>query len=142
MSTFLTGYMVPDSVLVLDSIPLTTAGKTDIKALPSPVFESKVYQAPVTTVEETVAQVFSEVLGVAQVGRDDDFFELGGNSLVATRVAARLGEALDTSVPVRALFEASTVQSLAVRRSRTAEDSTMKISVDHPRCEGHGLCAD
>ncbi|MER2161285.1 non-ribosomal peptide synthase/polyketide synthase, partial [Rhodococcus sp. (in: high G+C Gram-positive bacteria)] len=115
VSTFLTGYMVPDSVLVLDSIPLTTAGKTDIKALPSPVFESKVYQAPVTTVEETVAQVFSEVLGVAQVGRDDDFFELGGNSLIATRVAARLGEALDTSVPVRALFEASTVQSLAIR---------------------------
>lgn len=73
------------------------------------------YQAPITTVEETVAQVFSEVLGVAQVGRDDDFFELGGNSLIATRVAARLGEALDTSVPVRALFEASTVQSLAVR---------------------------
>ncbi|MER2223207.1 MAG: condensation domain-containing protein, partial [Rhodococcus sp. (in: high G+C Gram-positive bacteria)] len=73
------------------------------------------YQAPVTTVEETVAQVFSEVLGVAQVGRDDDFFELGGNSLIATRVAARLGEALDTSVPVRALFEASTVQSLAIR---------------------------
>ncbi|WP_346843014.1 amino acid adenylation domain-containing protein, partial [Rhodococcus sp. IC4_135] len=115
VSTFLTGYMVPDSVLVLDSIPLTTAGKTDIKALPSPVFESKVYQAPITTVEETVAQVFSEVLGVAQVGRDDDFFELGGNSLIATRVAARLGEALDTSVPVRALFEASTVQSLALR---------------------------
>ncbi|MBJ7480741.1 non-ribosomal peptide synthase/polyketide synthase, partial [Rhodococcus sp. (in: high G+C Gram-positive bacteria)] len=115
VSTFLTGYMVPDSVLVLDSIPLTTAGKTDIKALPSPVFESKVYQAPVTTVEETVAQVFSEVLGVAQVGRDDDFFELGGNSLVATRVAARLGEALDTSVPVRALFEASTVQALSAR---------------------------
>ncbi|MCZ9633999.1 non-ribosomal peptide synthase/polyketide synthase, partial [Rhodococcus sp. BH5] len=115
VSTFLTGYMVPDSVLVLDSIPLTTAGKTDIKALPSPVFESKVYQAPITTVEETVAQVFSEVLGVAQVGRDDDFFELGGNSLIATRVAARLGEALDTSVPVRALFEASTVQSLAIR---------------------------
>uniref|UniRef100_UPI001C4DDCD2 non-ribosomal peptide synthase/polyketide synthase n=1 Tax=Rhodococcus qingshengii TaxID=334542 RepID=UPI001C4DDCD2 len=115
VSTFLTGYMVPDSVLVLDSIPLTTAGKTDIKALPSPVFESKVYQAPITTVEETVAQVFSEVLGVAQVGRDDDFFELGGNSLIATRVAARLGEALDTSVPVRALFEASTVQALSAR---------------------------
>ncbi|WP_456291402.1 non-ribosomal peptide synthase/polyketide synthase, partial [Rhodococcus erythropolis] len=115
VSTFLTGYMVPDSVLVLDSIPLTTAGKTDIKALPSPVFESKVHQAPITTVEETVAQVFSEVLGVAQVGRDDDFFELGGNSLIATRVAARLGEALDTSVPVRALFEASTVQALSAR---------------------------
>uniref|UniRef100_UPI00209BE581 non-ribosomal peptide synthetase n=1 Tax=Rhodococcus erythropolis TaxID=1833 RepID=UPI00209BE581 len=133
VSTFLTGYMVPDSVLVLDSIPLTTAGKTDIKALPSPVFESKVYQAPVTTVEETVAQVFSEVLGVAQVGRDDDFFELGGNSLVATRVAARLGEALDTSVPVRALFEASTVQSLAVRLELHAGSGATAPLVPQPR---------
>ncbi|WP_308256256.1 non-ribosomal peptide synthetase, partial [Rhodococcus sp. FH8] len=133
VSTFLTGYMVPDSVLVLDSIPLTTAGKTDIKALPSPVFESKVYQAPITTVEETVAQVFSEVLGVAQVGRDDDFFELGGNSLIATRVAARLGEALDTSVPVRALFEASTVQSLAVRLELHAGSGATAPLVQQPR---------
>ncbi|SCC56827.1 non-ribosomal peptide synthase/polyketide synthase, partial [Rhodococcus qingshengii] len=133
VATFLTGYMVPDSVLVLDSIPLTTAGKTDIKALPSPVFESKVYQAPITTVEETVAQVFSEVLGVAQVGRDDDFFELGGNSLIATRVAARLGEALDTSVPVRALFEASTVQSLAVRLELHAGSGATAPLVQQPR---------
>ncbi|WP_143541231.1 non-ribosomal peptide synthase/polyketide synthase, partial [Rhodococcus sp. D-1] len=133
VSTFLTGYMVPDSVLVLDSIPLTTAGKTDIKALPSPVFESKVYQAPITTVEETVAQVFFEVLGVAQVGRDDDFFELGGNSLIATRVAARLGEALDTSVPVRALFEASTVQSLAVRLELHAGSGATAPLVQQPR---------
>ena len=107
--------MVPDSVLVLDSIPLTTAGKTDIKALPSPVVRVQgVPGADHDRRRDCRAGVLRS-LGVAQVGRDDDFFELGGNSLIATRVAARLGEALDTSVPVRALFEASTVQSLAVR---------------------------
>ncbi|MDV8070277.1 non-ribosomal peptide synthase/polyketide synthase, partial [Rhodococcus sp. IEGM 1366] len=115
VSKFLTGYMVPDAVLVLDSIPLTTAGKTDTKALPAPAFAAKAYAAPVTAAESIVAQVFSEVLGVSPVGRDDDFFDLGGNSLIATRVAARLGEALDTTVPVRALFEASTVGALSAR---------------------------
>ncbi|MCJ0903998.1 amino acid adenylation domain-containing protein, partial [Rhodococcus sp. ARC_M6] len=115
VSKFLTGYMVPDAILVLDSIPLTAAGKTDTQSLPDPEFVAKTYQAPVSSAEEAVAQVFSEVLGVAHVGRNDDFFELGGNSLVATRVAARLGDTLDTTVPVRALFEDSTVAALAAR---------------------------
>ncbi|MDI9903942.1 phosphopantetheine-binding protein, partial [Rhodococcus sp. IEGM 1409] len=62
-----------------------------------------------------VASVFAEVLGVDRVGLDDDFFELGGNSLIATRVAARLGQALDAQVPVRVIFEASSVKALAIR---------------------------
>ena len=62
-----------------------------------------------------MAAVFAEVLGVERVGLDDDFFDLGGNSLIATQVVARLGAALDTRVPVRVLFEASTVGELAVR---------------------------
>ncbi|OKA03445.1 hypothetical protein BS618_34115, partial [Rhodococcus erythropolis] len=77
------------------------------------VFEVAVFRAPVTAVEEIVASVFAEVLGVERVGLDDDFFALGGNSLIATRVAARLGQALDAQVPVRVLFEASSVELLA-----------------------------
>ncbi|WP_255326761.1 condensation domain-containing protein, partial [Rhodococcus aetherivorans] len=66
-------------------------------------------------VEQIVASVFTEVLGVERVGADDDFFALGGNSLIATRVTARLGQALEASVPVRVVFEASTVAGLAAR---------------------------
>ncbi|MFD6449817.1 amino acid adenylation domain-containing protein, partial [Nocardia sp. NPDC060220] len=108
-------YMVPAAYVVLNAFPLNASGKLDRKALPSPVFAARIFQAPVTPVQQIVAATFAEVLGAGQVGLDDDFFELGGNSLVATRVAARLSEALDTQVPLRALFEASTVAALAAR---------------------------
>ncbi|WP_308251818.1 non-ribosomal peptide synthetase [Rhodococcus sp. GOMB7] len=111
----LASYMVPSQFVVLDALPLNASGKLDRKLLPEPVFEVAVFRAPVTAVEEIVASVFAEVLGVDRVGLDDDFFALGGNSLIATRVAARLGQALDAQVPVRVLFEASSVELLAAR---------------------------
>ena len=111
----LPSYMVPSLIMVLDALPLNASGKLDRKLLPEPVFEVAVFRAPVTAVEEIVASVFAEVLGVERVGLDDDFFALGGNSLIATRVAARLGQALDAQVPVRVLFEASSVELLAAR---------------------------
>ncbi|WP_432278217.1 amino acid adenylation domain-containing protein, partial [Nocardia carnea] len=108
-------YMVPAAVVVLDAFPLNTSGKLDRKALPEPTFETREFRAPSTPIEEIVAGVFADVLGVRRVGADDDFFALGGNSLIATQVAARAGQALDAQVPVRLLFEASTVTSLAAR---------------------------
>ncbi|NME81502.1 amino acid adenylation domain-containing protein, partial [Rhodococcus sp. 105337] len=115
VSGLLPAYMVPSVLMVLDELPLNSSGKLDRKALPSPVFEARKFRAPQTPVEQVVASVFSEVLGVERVGLDDDFFALGGNSLIATQVVARLGAALGTRVPVRVLFEASTVGELAVR---------------------------
>ncbi|WP_222844245.1 non-ribosomal peptide synthetase [Aldersonia kunmingensis] len=115
LGTELPSYMVPAAWVTLDAVPLTANGKLDRKALPAPQFEAKVYRAPTTAVEGIVAQVFADVLGLAQVGVDDDFFELGGNSLSATQVTARVGAALDRRVPVRMLFEASTVHALAAR---------------------------
>nr|WP_302071611.1 non-ribosomal peptide synthetase [Rhodococcus ruber] len=115
VASFLAAYMVPDAVVVLEELPLTANGKLDRRALPEPVFEARRFRAPSTPVEEIVASVFAEVLGVGRLGADDDFFALGGNSLVATQVVARLGAALDTRVPVRELFEASTVGELAAR---------------------------
>ncbi|RBO83050.1 amino acid adenylation domain-containing protein [Nocardia puris] len=111
----LPAYMVPSALVVLDEMPLNPNGKLDRKALPEPVFEQAVFRAPNTPVEQIVAGVFAEVLGDGdrQLGLDDDFFALGGNSLLATQVAARIGAALDTAVPVRLLFEASTVAALA-----------------------------
>ncbi len=111
----LPAYMVPAAVVVLDELPISGSGKLDRKALPEPEFEVREFRAPETPIEEIVAGVFAELLDTPRVGRDDDFFELGGNSLVATRVVARIGEGLDTRIPVRELFEASTVQALAAR---------------------------
>ncbi|MEU7634444.1 AMP-binding protein, partial [Nocardia sp. NPDC049220] len=115
----LPSYMVPTSIMVLDGIPLTPAGKLDRKALPTPVFtDNTVYRAPTTPVEQAIAQSFADVLDVQQVGLDDSFFALGGNSLVATRVAARLGAVLDAEIPVQLMFEAPTVAGLATRIER------------------------
>ncbi|MFX0580695.1 amino acid adenylation domain-containing protein, partial [Nocardia nepalensis] len=115
LSHSLPSYMVPSAFVVLAALPRTVNGKLDRKALPAPEFEARAFRAPSTPIEEIVAGVFGDVLGVDRVGIDDDFFALGGNSLIATQVAARLGAALDTQVPVRMLFEATTVAALAVR---------------------------
>ncbi|WP_036533127.1 non-ribosomal peptide synthetase, partial [Nocardia cyriacigeorgica] len=116
----LPAYMVPAVVMVLDEFPLNASGKLDRKALPAPVFEAAVFRAPTTPVEEIVATTFADVLGLDRVGLDDDFFALGGNSLSATQVAARLSAALDTDLGVRELFEASTVAALAARAESRA----------------------
>ncbi len=113
LSAWLPDYMVPAHVVVLEAFPLTSSGKIDRKALPAPVFAASQFRAPQTEAEKIVAGVFAEVLGVDRVGLDDDFFALGGDSLTATRVSARLQLALGREVPVRYLFDASTVWDLA-----------------------------
>ncbi|MFD3596158.1 non-ribosomal peptide synthase/polyketide synthase [Nocardia sp. NPDC058640] len=113
LAAVLPSYMVPSVIVVLDAFPLNTSGKLDRKALPAPEFVARPFREPVSATQRAVAEVFGEVLGREQVGLDDDFFELGGNSLIATRVAARLGAALSMRVPVRTLFEATTVADLA-----------------------------
>ncbi|MFF2393834.1 non-ribosomal peptide synthase/polyketide synthase [Nocardia sp. NPDC058114] len=109
----LPAYMVPAALVVLDALPLNANGKVDRKALPEPQFAEAAFRAPVTAVEQLVAQTFTEVIGCAAAGLDDDFFALGGNSLMATRLAARLGAALGVHVAVAAVFDAPTVGALA-----------------------------
>ncbi|WP_153349225.1 condensation domain-containing protein, partial [Nocardia aurantia] len=119
----LPAYMVPSAFVVLDAIPLTVNGKLDRRALPAPAARTRTFRAPETPVQEAVATVFADVLGLPRVGLDDDFFALGGNSLIATRVASRIGATLGISVGVRALFEAATVETLAARlESHTGDD--------------------
>src|SRR5690606_28424041 len=111
----LPGYMVPSSVTVLDEVPLTPVGKVDRAALPAPVFEVAEYRAPRSAVEVAVAEEVAQGLGVERVGLDDSFVDLGGNSLAATRLVARLSARLGYRVAVPVVFEASSVQELAAR---------------------------
>ncbi|ELB88764.1 non-ribosomal peptide synthetase, partial [Rhodococcus wratislaviensis IFP 2016] len=117
LSTRLPAHMVPTSVMFLDEIPLTPVGKLDRSALPAPEFHvtTTEFQPPTNDLERTIVDIFADVLGIERIGIDDNFFDLGGNSLVATRVTARLRDALDTDIGVRALFEAPDVRSLAAR---------------------------
>ncbi|MFE6925793.1 amino acid adenylation domain-containing protein [Nocardia sp. NPDC057663] len=107
-------HLVPATVTVLDALPVTGNGKVDVRALPEPRPTVAPYVAP-TGAERLVAQAYAAVLEHPEVGADDDFFALGGDSLSATRVAARLGAELGVEVPVRLLFEAPTVHGLAAR---------------------------
>ncbi|WP_433710949.1 amino acid adenylation domain-containing protein [Nocardia sp. CA-084685] len=113
----LPGYMVPSHVVVLDEIPLTPVGKLDRKALPMPDFSvtQRPYLAPRTPVEQAVAQVFGDVLGTEQVSVDHSFFELGGNSLSATKVVSRINSTLGSTIALRDLFDAPTVAQLSAR---------------------------
>ncbi|MFI7671676.1 amino acid adenylation domain-containing protein [Nocardia sp. NPDC049526] len=131
----LPAYMVPAAIVALDSFPLNTSGKLDRNALPEPTFASREFRAPATPVEEIVAGVFGDVLRLDRVGVDDDFFALGGNSLIATQVVARLGAAIGGRVPVRTLFEASTVGGLAVEIEQHAGSGVRRALTAGPRPE-------
>ncbi|WP_037189184.1 condensation domain-containing protein, partial [Rhodococcus sp. 114MFTsu3.1] len=114
----------PSAFVVLESIPLTPAGKLDRRALPSPTLAShSVFRAPRTDNERRVAAVFADLLDSPKVGIDDSFFDLGGNSLVATRLIARVNADLGSSLRVLDLFEAPTVVGLTARAEDTAGSS-------------------
>lgn len=107
-------FMVPAAVMVLGALPLTVNGKVDRRALPAPEFVSgAAYRAPRNPREGVLAALFAEVLKVERVGIDDGFFDLGGHSLSATRLAARIRAELGVDVPIRAVFDAPTVCELA-----------------------------
>jgi acyl carrier protein len=105
--------------MLLETMPLTPGGKLNRTALPSPdrcrpeLIES--YLAPRTALEGMLTDVWTEVLGIEQVGVHDNFFELGGHSLLAMQVVARVREACGVELPLRALFEEPTVAGVAAQ---------------------------
>ncbi|MFP2912808.1 non-ribosomal peptide synthetase, partial [Pyxidicoccus sp. 3LFB2] len=110
-------YMVPSAFLFLEALPLTTNGKVDRKALPAldSAASTSEYVAPRTSTEQRLASLWSEVLAVPRVGATDDFFALGGHSLLATQLVSRVRSAFDVELPLRALFEDSSLESFALR---------------------------
>ncbi|MCG1018059.1 non-ribosomal peptide synthetase, partial [Mycetohabitans sp. B4] len=118
-------YMVPGAFVRLDALPLTPNGKLDRRALPAPsadAFAHQAYEAPQGELEITLAQIWSELLGVEPVGRHDNFFALGGHSLLAVRLMNRVA-ALGIALPLTTLFAAPTLAGLAaaLNRQRTSD---------------------
>ncbi|WP_263992499.1 non-ribosomal peptide synthetase, partial [Mycolicibacterium madagascariense] len=98
----LPAYMVPAAVVVLDALPVTVNGKLDTRALPAPDYaDASRYRAPTGEIEQTVASIYTNVLGVDRVGVDDSFFDLGGDSLSTMRVVAAINAELGVDVSVR-----------------------------------------
>ncbi|WP_310398875.1 non-ribosomal peptide synthetase [Nocardia kruczakiae] len=115
-------YMVPQSIMLLESVPLSPVGKLDRKALPEPVFAAEHgYRAPSGPLETAVCAAFAEVLGVEKAGADDGFFDLGGNSLLATKVVAHLRSA-GIEMPVQLMFAESTPAGIARQLAASGED--------------------
>ncbi|HKN83271.1 MAG TPA: amino acid adenylation domain-containing protein [Pyrinomonadaceae bacterium] len=110
-------YMVPSVYLVLDRLPLTSNGKVDRRGLPEPSGAAREldvpFVAPRNAVEEVLCGIFAEVLSVERVGVNDNFFELGGHSLLAAQAVSLVRKAFQSDLPLRKIFEAPTVASLA-----------------------------
>jgi len=110
-------HMVPSRFVMLDALPLTPNGKVNLSALPDPGKArpdlDTPFVAPMTPVEKTLSQIWAEVLSLEQLGIHDNFFDLGGHSLAATRVVSEVIKTFQLELPVQALFQAPTVAQMA-----------------------------
>jgi amino acid adenylation domain-containing protein len=140
----LPSYMVPAAIIVLPAIPLTTNGKIDRKALPAPdmslATRAEEFVAPRSDAEQTLAQIWAEVLRLERVGIHDKFFEIGGHSLKATQVVSRIREVFDVELPLRRIFEQPTVAELAstvtdaiLEQIHELTDAEARLLVDESR---------
>ncbi len=111
-------YMIPSAFVILKALPLTPNGKIDRQALPAPEMAADLtatFVAPRTPVEALLASIWSQLLGLKKVGIWDNFFDLGGHSLLITQLLAKVRESFQVELPLRVLFEAPTVAGLAER---------------------------
>ncbi len=109
-------YMIPSYIIQLDKLPLSANGKVDRKALPEPdgsITTGAEYVAPTNEIEEKLAAIWQEVLGIEKIGINDNFFELGGHSLKAINISSKIHKGLNVSVPLREMFKTPTIKGLA-----------------------------
>ncbi len=131
LKTKLPDYMVPNAIVILESLPLTPSGKIDRRALPVPDSQLELfdkYVAPGTPIEAMLVQIWAQVLKVEQVGIHDNFFELGGHSLLATQLFSRIRSDFQVEVPLRSLFAGATVAELG-RSIQDLQHQNLKLTV-------------
>ena len=134
----LPAYMVPAAVVVVEALPLTVNGKLDTRALPAPEYQDvDRYRAPADAVEEILAGIYAQVLGLERVGVDESFFELGGDSILSMQVVARARAAGVVCRP-RDIFVEQTVARLA----RVAGVADGEADRDRRGCRAGGGDAD
>ncbi len=123
--------MVPSALVFLDALPLSPNGKVDRRALPPPRPERAGtgvgYVEPVRPTERAIATIWAEVLGLERVGLDDDFFQLGGHSLTATQIMARITERLQVGAPVRLLFERPRLAEFAAAVEQAGREAGIEV---------------
>ena len=133
LQTYLPDYMVPAVFVEIDSLPLNSSGKLDRTALPAPTSANSlgdhIYVAPRTEVEKRVVAILAELLGLEKVGIDDNFFFLGGHSLLGTQLIARIRNVFDVELSLRTVFDSPTAVELSdtIERLLTA---AQQISAD------------
>lgn len=129
-------YMIPQHVVELDELPMTPNGKIDRKALPAPfggvVIEEETYVAPRTEMEQALAKVWQEVLGVERVGIHDNFFDLGGHSLLSMQVIAMIRDRLDKKLTPRAML-LNNLEQIAQQCGDTVSDGVQKDVTDNEK---------
>ncbi|WP_336078727.1 condensation domain-containing protein, partial [Paenibacillus sp. 203] len=132
----LPSYMVPSYFVQLEQMPLSPNGKIDRKALPAPegsLQSGADYVAPRTWVEVKLAHIWQDVLGLTQVGVKENFFEIGGHSLRATTLASKIHKELNKPLPLRSIFEAPTIEQLAVVLEQLDQVTYASIPVTEER---------
>jgi amino acid adenylation domain-containing protein len=128
----LPGHLVPGMIAVLRAWPLTADGKVDRSALPIPEYHEapaaaahgREYRAPQTATEDLLAAIWAEALGLDRVGIDENFFDLGGHSLMAMQLFARIRRTFGRNLPMASLFEAPTIRRMAVALEKEASHSS------------------
>jgi hypothetical protein len=126
-------YAVPAEYVLLEQLPLTPAGKVDRRALPSPVNVAgnvnETYIAPRNEMEQTIAAVWRDFLRLERMGIHDNFFDVGGHSLVLLRVRSKLCEVLEREISIVTMFEHPTISSLAEYLNSRAPESLSFLKV-------------
>jgi amino acid adenylation domain-containing protein len=127
-------YMVPSAFVMLNTLPMTPQGKVDRQALPTAKLEVS-YVPPRNPVEAQLAKMWGQILGVSPVGIQDDFFELGGNSLLAVQLMNWIESVFGKRLPISTLFSASTIQDLAELIPQPASNKSLSPLIE---IQGHG----